>query len=170
MGKMRRRSAGSTMKTKPLRTAMSRPISEEPIIFGRVIAEREYRIGREKILLEIGTPHQASWKTDYYCPIRLVSKQQTKVRRAFGVDAIQALMLALAMTKAVLETTSSKIRWSAGDGPGDVGIYKQILSGLGSDFDRELERRIDKAILKRGQELKRQHDRRAARNRGREPK
>ena len=43
------------MKTKS--HAAMRPVSEEPIVFGRVVAQREYRVGREKILLQIGTPH-----------------------------------------------------------------------------------------------------------------
>lgn len=77
------------------------PIAEEPLVFGRVIAEREYRVGREKILLQIGTPHRASWKRDFYCPVRLVRGGKTTLKRAFGVDFVQRFERTIA--KAVLE-------------------------------------------------------------------
>lgn len=144
-----------------------RPTSEEPIVFGRVIAEREYRVGREKILLQIGTPHRASWKTAFYCPFRFVRSGKTELKRTFGVDAVQALMLAFDIIKVVLETTSSQISWFAGQRPGDVGISKRLTTGLGIEFDRGLERIVDKAVLKRSRELQRLHKQKAARSRKR---
>lgn len=141
-----------------------RPISEEPIVFGRVVAEREYKVGRETILLQIGTPHRASWKTDFYCPIRLVRAGKPQLKRVFGIDSMQALMLAFDLAKVLLETTSPKIRWFAGERPGDVGIYRRLTTGLGMQFDRGIERLVDEAVLKRGRELKRRHKKKAARS------
>lgn len=140
-----------------------RPISEEPIVFGRVVAEREYKVGREKIVLQVGTPHQASWKTAFYCPIRLVQAGKPTLKRAFGVDSVQALMLAFDLAKVLLETTSPKIKWEAGERPGDVGIYRRLTTGLGMDFDQGIERMVDKAILKRTRELERRHKARSKR-------
>lgn len=140
-----------------------RPISEEPIVFGRVVAEREYKVGRETILLQIGTPHRASWKTDFYCPIRLVRAGKPQLKRVFGIDSVQALMLAFDLAKVLLETTSPKIRWFAGERPGDVGIYRRLTTGLGMDFDQGIERMVDKAILKRTRELERRHKARSKR-------
>lgn len=152
--------AGARKGAGPMRST-----SEEPIVFGRVIAEREYRVGREKILLQIGTPHRASWKTAFYCPVRFVRSGKTEVKRTFGVDAVQALMLAFDIIKVVLETTSSKISWFAGDRPGDVGIYKRLTTGLGMEFDRGIERMVDNAVLKRSRELQRLHKTKTARSR-----
>ncbi len=132
-----------------------RPIAEEPIVFGRVVAEREYKLGRETIRFQIGTPHKASWKTDFSCAIRLVRAGKPQLFRVFGVDSVQALMLAFDLAKAVLETTSPKIRWLAGEGPGDVGISRRLTTGLGMEFDEDLERMVDKAVLKRSRALER---------------
>lgn len=140
-----------------------RPISEEPIVFGRVVAEREYKVGRETTLLQIGTPHRASWKTDFYCPIRLVRAGKPQLKRGFGFDSVQALMLAFDLAKVLLETTSPKIRWFAGEQPADVGIYRRLTMGLGMDFDHGIERMVDKAILKRTRELERRHKARSKR-------
>ncbi len=139
-----------------------RPTSEEPIVFGRIIAEREYRIGREKLVLQIGTPHQASWKTSFYCPFRFVRSGKTYTKRTFGVDAVQSLNLAFSIIKVVLETESPKITWFAGERPGDVGIDRTISTGLGMDFDRGLARFVDKAVLKRTREMERLNKKKAA--------
>lgn len=132
-----------------------RPISQERIVFGRVIAQREYRVGRTKLLLQIGTPHIASWRTDFYCPFRLVGPRETKVFRTFGIDALQALMLAFDLMKVILEGKSPRISWLAGEGPGDVGIYRRLTSGQGTAFDRRIERMFDKALLERVRKLRR---------------
>ena len=135
--------------------ATMRPVSEEPLIFGRIIAEREYRVGRQKLLLQIGTPHRASWKTDFYCPFRFIRAGKAETDRTFGLDAVQALMLAFDLIKVLLETTSSTVSWAASERPGDVGIYKRLTSGLGMDFDRGLERLVEDAVLRRSGELRR---------------
>lgn len=153
------------MKTRKERRPLLRPISEEPIIFGRVIAERTYTVGRETILLQIGTPHRASWKRDFYCPIRRVRAGKTKLNRIFGVDSVQALMLAFDAVKAMLETTSPKIKWIGSERPGDVGISRRLTTGLGFDFEQGLERMVDKAVLKRSRELEREQARRRVRSR-----
>ena len=134
-----------------------KPVSEERIVFGRVIAEREYRVGREKVLLQIGTPHEASWKRDFYCPIRLVRDGNTTLKWAFGGDAVQALQLALQLSRVLLQTSSPRITWDGGQAPGDVGIEKTIFSAYGLEFTRDLERRVDEAVLERGRELERRH-------------
>jgi hypothetical protein len=58
------------MKRRKTAPKAPKPISEDPIVFGRVIAERKYRVGTRRIVVQVGTPHRASWKTDWYCPFR----------------------------------------------------------------------------------------------------
>jgi hypothetical protein len=146
---------------RPSRAAKIRPISEEPVILGRVIAEREYRVGRRKILLQVGTPRRASFKTAFYCPFRLVEGRNTKLHRAFGHDALQALMLAFDAIKNRLEGISPKIRWVASPHAGDIGVYRRLTISLGVELDRRIERFADKAIRQRGRDLKRAAMRRA---------
>lgn len=131
-------------------------------MFGRVIAEREYRVGREKILLQIGTPHEASWKRDFYCAVRLVRGGNTTLKWAFGVDALQALQLALQLSRVLLQISSPRISWDGGQERGDVGIDKTISSSFGMEFTRGLERSVDEVVLERGRELERQHKAKAA--------
>lgn len=140
---------------------MAKRADGERIVFGRVVAEREYRAGRAKVVVQIGTPHRASWKTDFYCPFRIVRGRRVELRRVYGVDAFQALMLAFDFIKAQLESSLPDLTWPGGERPGDVGISRRLPS-LGLDFERELERLVDRAVLKRGRALERQHRRRAA--------
>ena len=90
------------------RPTPKRSISEEPIMFGEVIASRQYTLGRQKVLLEIGTPHVLSWGTDFYCPYRFVRGGKRTLHRAFGVDSVQALMLVFEAIKVHLELLSPK--------------------------------------------------------------
>lgn len=143
------------MKASRSRTGL-RPISEEPV-FGRVVAEREYTAGRETILLQFGTPRRASWRTDFYCPVRLVHAGKPQLERVFGIDSVQALMLAFDLAKVLLETSSPGIRWFGSERPGDVGISRRLTTGLGLEFDRRIERLVDEAVRHRGRELERRH-------------
>ena len=67
---------------------------------GSVIAERRLRVtGRPEldVRVRIGTPRPFpdAPHNDYYCPYQIVGLGSAKVRYAGGVDAIQALELAL---------------------------------------------------------------------------
>jgi hypothetical protein len=151
-GKLRKRAARQAAAPRRKRSREMRPISEEPIIFARVIAERRYQAGDEWILLQIGTPRRASWKTDFYCPIRLVGRE-TKTLRAFGVDSVQALILALELARIRLRHWKPKVFWEAGERLGDVGISRSVGTGMGLDFELELEELIDKAVAKKSKQL-----------------
>ena len=111
-----------------------------------------------KLLLQIGTPHRASWKTAFYCPVRLVRGGKATLKRAFGVDAVQALQLALELSRALLlYTTSPGITWDGGQAPGDVGIDKTISSSFGVEFTRVLESKMERALRKKAREFEKQH-------------
>ena len=101
-------------------------VQNEPIVLGTVVAEREYRSGRRKVVVQIGTPRRASWKTDFQCPIRFVVAGKTTLEAAYGVDSVQALMLAFDVVGAVLDVMSPPVRWIGSSRPGDTGIYKRI--------------------------------------------
>lgn len=136
-----------------------RPISEEPVELGTIVARREYRVGRDRVVAELGTPHRASWKRDWYCAISVTYKRKKTINRAFGVDALQALMLAIQLLKVQLEGVSPRIRWDAGEAPGDVGIEKSLYGGLGFEFRKKIERKVDAAVLAEARRLERLHHR-----------
>ncbi len=120
------------------------PVSKDRIVFGRVVAEREYQLGDRRVLVQLGTPHRASGKADWYCPFRIVSGRERTNHRVFGQDALQALMLAFDVIRANVEALSPEICWDGSETPGDVGIYRRLTAGQGFDAHtaqaRELER------------------------------
>ena len=132
----------------------ARPISEEPVVLGKVVAERRYQVGSDFILLQIGTPHRATWRTDFYCPVRIVGRE-TKLFRAFGVDSVQALLLAFELARAKLGTMSPPVYWGAGERLGDSGIDKRLTTGLGADFDQKAEELVEQFALTEGRKLER---------------
>jgi hypothetical protein len=120
-----------------------RRVQEEPSVLGTVVAEREYRSARRKVIVQIGTPRRASWKTDFQCPIRIVIGGKSTLNAAYGIDSVQALMLAFDAVEAELTAISPPVRWIGGSRPGDTGIYRRITMSLGREFDEKLQRLVD---------------------------
>ena len=87
-----------------------------------VIAERSLTFdsdGVEKpVRVQIGRPYAES-DGAYFCPYRVVGLASEGTRRAGGVDAIQALQLALVMIGAELSTSSKSLKW---DGESSTGF------------------------------------------------
>jgi hypothetical protein len=131
-----------------------RPISQEPVVLGKVVAERRYQVGSEFILLQIGTPHRATWRTDFYCPVRIVGRE-TKLLRAFGIDSVQALVLAFDLARAHLGAMTPPVYWFAGERLGDVGIDKRLTTGWGLDFDKKAEELVERMVIDRNREFER---------------
>ena len=75
-----------------------------------VIATRDLRIrtdsGLATVVVAIGQPEQLDDSSDYQCPYQIVGFGDERIRRAFGVDAIQALQLAMKMIGADLYTSA----------------------------------------------------------------
>lgn len=111
-------------------------------MLGKIVAERRYQVGSEWILVQIGTPHRATWRSDFYCPVRFVGRE-TKLRRAFGIDSVQALLLAFDLARSTLEAMRPPVFWFAGERLGDVGIDKRIWTGLGVDYDKKAEKLVE---------------------------
>lgn len=95
---------------------------------GQVIASRRlYLIGDEKnkISVLIGKPRKFPDSSDYYCPFQILGIRSEKVHFSAGVDAIQALQLAMNMIGALLYTSGearkNRLRWE-GDENGDLGF------------------------------------------------
>ncbi len=72
-----------------------------------VIAERQYTLTGDDglatpVLVRLGAPRESPDGLDYICPFEITGLARTRIKWAFGVDALQALELALKMLGADL--------------------------------------------------------------------
>jgi len=95
---------------------------------GEVIATRTLQLVENKkggITVQIGKPKQFPNKSDYYCPYRIIGIGDEKIRYAAGIDAVQAIQLAMVKIGAEIYTSteakSGRLRWD-GDEKGDLGF------------------------------------------------
>jgi Domain of unknown function (DUF6968) len=67
---------------------------------GQVIAERRYVLSsdsgsKKEVIVRIGAPQECPDQLAFYCPFEIVAFETAKIRYAVGIDAVQALRLAL---------------------------------------------------------------------------
>ena len=63
---------------------------------GQIVATRELDLeGGGKVLITIGTPQMFPEGTSFYCPYQIEGLRIQGVRYAGGIDAVQALQLAM---------------------------------------------------------------------------
>ena len=68
------------------------------ITIGTVIAERTLDLTPDaKVVVRIGKPRKFRGGGDYFCPFEIRWPDRSRIARAGGVDAVQALDLALKM-------------------------------------------------------------------------
>ena len=94
---------------------------------GVVIATREFTLDKDqKVEVLIGKPERCQDGVDWYCPYQKIGIGSGRVMRAQGVDAVQALVLALTMLGAELycskEYEAGRLSWDCGAVKGDLGI------------------------------------------------
>lgn len=100
----------------------------------RVVAKRRFILlgqqGRQRdAWLEIGAPYSYSETgEDYRCEFRVSGLGDEKIRYGDGVDSLQALLLAVNIAEAYIESAAHdegvNVRWDAGE-PGDLGIQME---------------------------------------------
>jgi hypothetical protein len=92
---------------------------------GIQIATRMLDLDGKQVTVVIGKPEKFPDGEDYYCPYQIVGTGDGQVRYAGGIDAVQALQLALQMIGVDLRTSqdarSGKLSWDAGS-RGDLGF------------------------------------------------
>ena len=113
---------------------MTRPLFK-PSSFGDVIAERKFSVAHApergpvvKVLL--GKPEKLPDGPDFYCPFQIVGMGPEKVRCAYGIDAFQAIQLAMSAIGAILNYPYESedfgtLRWE-GDEGGDLGFPSPV--------------------------------------------
>jgi hypothetical protein len=92
---------------------------------GIEIATRMLDLDGKQVTVVIGKPEKFPEGEDYYCPYQIVGMGDGQVRYAGGIDAVQALQLALQMIGVDLYTSqdarSGRLSWHAGS-PGELGF------------------------------------------------
>jgi hypothetical protein len=94
---------------------------------GSVIAIREfYLLGGGVVTVVIGKPEKFPNADEYFCPYQITGIKRSNIRYAGGVDAVQALVLALKMVGADLyssdEAQSGALTWNGSVEKGDLGF------------------------------------------------
>ena len=109
---------------------------------GRVIASRvltEENARDHKITVAIGAPRRV--QADHWlCPYFIEGIVESGLHYAIGVDALQALVLAVAGIRWDLGNTGRNFIWFGGD----HGIPHQVPTGLGKTFQQRVERAIER--------------------------
>lgn len=92
---------------------------------GEPIADRKLVMGADEVVVTIGKPQLFDDGQDYYCPYSIEHAGQRKVSYAGGMDAVQALQLAMKKIGVDLgylaKTRGVPIAWLP-DTPGDTGF------------------------------------------------
>ncbi|HEY5721274.1 MAG TPA: hypothetical protein VIT45_03040 [Allosphingosinicella sp.] len=100
----------------------------DPIELGEIIARRELSLsGGDPVLIEIGIPFEVKLEhSEYRCPYRITGIGSGRVRASIGIDALQALMLALQVIGSDLysseEYRTGRLSWFADDWSRSLGL------------------------------------------------
>ena len=107
------------------------------------IAVRRYAVAGEpgrQVVLTLGKPRRDPQQGgDWMCSVLIEGVPQQRRRRIHGIDAIQALQLAMLYARHRLDATKLPLTWLDGE-PGDIGLPLSAPTGWGLDFQRRLER------------------------------
>jgi hypothetical protein len=92
---------------------------------GEPIADRKLVMGTDEVVVTIGKPQPFDDDEDYYCPYSIEYGGRKKVSYAGGMDAVQALQLAMKKVGTDLaylaKTQGVSIAWLS-DTPDDTGF------------------------------------------------
>jgi len=125
-----------------------RPPRMSKIHLSPVIARRVFhrsRTSTRRVVVQIGAPRRVpGW--DWACPIRIAGlpREPPKTRATFGIDALQALLCAVQICRAVLETQIPPLVWLSE--PGDLGLPRDIPESLPLSARKRLEAAIDQEM------------------------
>ena len=92
---------------------------------GQAIAVRKLEMGTEDVIVVIGRPQPFDDEQDFYCPYSIEWGGQKKLSYAAGMDAVQALQLAMKKIGSDLahlsKSRGTSIAWLS-DTPNDTGF------------------------------------------------
>ena len=118
---------------------------------GMTIAERDLVYGprgRKRIIVRLGMPRKEEPSGTrrkgelpaWLCPFQIWGIGRSRVERALGLDAVQALQIAMQAIRVQLERHANGATWAGGE-RGDPG-FPQVVPSFGLVFDRRMSRII----------------------------
>jgi hypothetical protein len=113
---------------------------------GDRIAERTFAVDRsnDRVIVAVGHP-QPDPAGDWRCAFHIEGLDRSGPFEVHGVDALQALSLAIEGVRNVLDSSGLTLSWEGGE-PGDIGIPRMAPMFLPVATRRKIERYIDDQI------------------------
>jgi hypothetical protein len=134
--------------------------ADEWICTRRFVAESRGK--RRFATAKIGPPRRSG--KDWACRIVISNIGMTAPRLAYGVDPMQAVILALECVRITLSHAGAGWRWIHGE-PDETGIPKFVPIAFGRKFASHIESMIDAETEKLAKAAERRHYRKRARRR-----
>ena len=128
---------------------------------GTVIAERSLQrrdSPRRTVVVSIGKPRRAKGKQDWECPFQIHGSGIRHTEYGRGIDAFQALTMALEGIRYFLDRSRVPLAW-AGVRQDHTGFQRVIPLLPEPGGTRRMERLIDRQLRLRLNQLKRRHAR-----------
>jgi hypothetical protein len=98
---------------------------------------------RKKISVALGRPRRVG-TTQWVCRFQIRGLDDSSIKNAFGVDALQALLNAVEGSRVCLEKTRSNLRWIGGN----TGIPRSVPIFFGKGFADQINSLIDHEVEK----------------------
>jgi len=138
--------------------------------FGPVIAERRLHprgAPQRTVVVSLGKPRRMKGTEDWECPFRIAGAGIRRVDHGCGIDAFQALTMALEGIRYFLDRSSTPLVWS-GVFEDQTGFQRLIPLMPEGANTRRMERLIDRETQRWANGLKRRHQVRARHRRTRQ--
>lgn len=100
--------------------------------------------GRE-VVLTIGKPRP--WRGDWACAVLVEGVPNERRRRVCGVDAIQALQIALEYARRTLDASGLSLTLFENGEPGDLGLPFAVPTAYGVAFQHRCEQYLERERL-----------------------
>jgi hypothetical protein len=104
------------------------------------IATRAFESAEGRIAIKIGLPEKVC-DDEWHCPYSVGGQSS----HAHGLDAFQALFMALTGVRAALDNLGMQLKWRGGK-VGDHGVPRLVPHGFGVAFSRKIEEFIDSEV------------------------
>ncbi len=111
------------------------------------VAERQLSVvgaPDRTVVVTIGKPRPDP-DGDWVCAFRIDGIEDSRRHLAYGVDSIQALLIAIERARIMLDASGLDFIWQGGE-PGDTGIPRTVPSFYGLAFARKIERHIEREV------------------------
>ncbi len=114
------------------------------------IAVRRYGVAGEpgrEVILTIGKPRPDPLPGgDWMCSVLIEGIPKERRRRIYGIDAVQALQIAMVYARHELDASGLPLTWLDNEAVGDIGLPLLVTDCWGIDFQRKLERYMNREV------------------------